>query len=69
MKDSFQSHGTLTVGRSTCVIARLRALERRFELAKLPYSIKILLENLLRREDGEVVTQAENEAVALGVRR
>jgi aconitate hydratase len=64
MKDSFQSHGTLTVGRSTYSIARLKALEKRFELAKLPYSIKILLENLLRREDGEVVTKAEIEAVA-----
>ncbi|NOT30439.1 MAG: aconitate hydratase AcnA [Planctomycetes bacterium] len=64
MKDSFQSHGTLTVGKHTYAIARLKALEKRFELAKLPYSIKVLLENLLRREDGEVVTQAEIEAVA-----
>ncbi len=64
MKDSFQSHGTLTLGKNTYSIARLRALAKRFELAKLPYSIKVLLENLLRREDGEVVTRAEIEAVA-----
>ncbi|MEQ1894618.1 MAG: aconitase family protein, partial [Planctomycetota bacterium] len=62
--NSFQSHGTLTVGKSTYSIARLKALEQRFALAKLPYSIKILLENLLRREDGVVVTKAEIEAVA-----
>jgi len=62
--NSFQSHGTLTVGKSTYSIARLKALEQRFDLAKLPYSIKILLENLLRREDGVVVTKAEIEAVA-----
>jgi aconitate hydratase len=64
MKDSFQSHGTLTVGKDTYAIARLQALAPRFELAKLPYSIKILLENLLRREDGVIVTQGEIEAVA-----
>ena len=62
--NSFQSHGTLTVGKSTYSIARLKALEPRFELAKLPYSIKILLENLLRREDGVVVSKGEIEAVA-----
>ncbi|HEX6884173.1 MAG TPA: aconitate hydratase AcnA, partial [Planctomycetota bacterium] len=64
MNDSFQSHGTLTVGKHTYAIARLKALEKRFDLARLPYSLKILLENLLRREDGEVVTKAEIEAVA-----
>src|SRR5262245_64498415 len=64
MKYSVQSHGTLTVGKNTYSIARLKALEKRFELAKLPYSIKILLENLLRREDGEVVTSEQIEAVA-----
>src|SRR5262245_54502602 len=64
MKDSFQSHGTLTVGKNTYSIARLAALGKRFDLAKLPYSIQILLENLLRREDGEIVTKADIEAVA-----
>jgi aconitate hydratase A / 2-methylisocitrate dehydratase len=64
MKDTFHSHGTLTVGKTTYSIARLKALEKRFDLAKLPYSIKVLLENLLRREDGEIVTQTEIEAVA-----
>jgi len=64
MKNSFQSHGTLTVGDRTYAIARLKALEPRYDLARLPYSIKVLLENLLRREDGEVVKAAEIEAVA-----
>jgi aconitate hydratase len=64
MKDSFQSHGTLTVGTKNYSIARLEALAPRFDLAKLPYSIKVLLENLLRREDGVVVTRADVEALA-----
>src|SRR5262245_61467728 len=64
MNDSFQSHGTLKVGSHTYKIARLAALAKRFDLAKLPYSIKILLENLLRRADGAVVTRAQIDAVA-----
>ena len=55
MSDSFSSHGTLTVGGREYRIARLGALaDRGFSLDRLPYSLKILLENLLRREDGTV---------------
>ncbi len=64
MHDTFHSHGTFTVGQTTYHLARLPALARRFDLAKLPYSIQILLENLLRREDGEIVTAGDIEAVA-----
>ena len=64
MTDTFQSHGTFRVGGKTCRIARLSALAEHFDLGKLPYSIKILLENLLRREDGSVVTALDVEAVA-----
>src|SRR6185436_13628246 len=63
MKDSFQTHGTFTVGKSTYSLARLSALSKRVDLAKIPYSIQVLLENLLRREDGVVVTKADIEAV------
>ena len=64
MKDSFGSHGTLAVVGERHRIARLSMLEKRgYSLARLPYALKILLENLLRREDGKVVTGAEIEAL------
>jgi aconitate hydratase len=60
MKDSFGSHGTLAVSGENLKIARLAALEKRgYDLARLPYALKILLENLLRREDGKVVSSEE----------
>ena len=64
-KDSFQSRGTFEVGGETYRIARLGALEKRgVNLRRLPYSIRVLLENLLRHEDGVSVTEADIEAVA-----
>jgi aconitate hydratase len=65
MKDSFGSRATLAVGGRTVHLARLDVLERRgWNIARLPYALRILLENLLRREDGEVVTANEIEALA-----
>ena len=53
MVDSFSSHGTFEVGGRRYGLARLEALERRgWNLSRLPFSMRILLENLLRREDG-----------------
>ena len=51
--DSFKSAGTLNSGNVTLNIFRLSALGN---LSHLPYSLKVLLENLLRREDGVTVT-------------
>ncbi|HEY4380729.1 MAG TPA: aconitate hydratase [Acidobacteriaceae bacterium] len=51
--DSFRSAATLTSGATTVNIFRLNALPN---LSRLPYSLRILLENLLRREDGDNVT-------------
>jgi aconitate hydratase len=63
--NSFASRGTLTSGKSTYTIYRLQALTARgFNLARLPFSLKILLENLLRREDGVNVTAADIEFLA-----
>jgi aconitate hydratase len=63
--DSFGSKSTLTVGGRTFGISRLDALERRgLPVAGLPYSLKILLENLLRREDGRTVRAADIERLA-----
>jgi len=65
MLDSFGSHGTLSVGGASYRIARLAALEKHgFRLDRLPYALRILLENLLRREDGRVVTRDEITALA-----
>jgi aconitate hydratase len=65
MSDSFSSHGTLSVGGRSYRIARLDALDARgHSLTRLPYSLKVLLENLLRREDGRSVTVDDVEALA-----
>ncbi|MGH7520765.1 MAG: aconitate hydratase AcnA [Gemmatimonadales bacterium] len=54
--NSFGSRAVLKAGDRSYEIFRLDALERRgLPGARLPYSLKILLENLLRREDGRVV--------------
>ncbi|SDM69373.1 aconitate hydratase AcnA [Allokutzneria albata] len=52
-KDSFGARGTLAVGDASYEIFRLSAVEG---AARLPYSLKILLENLLRTEDGANIT-------------
>jgi len=63
--NSFGSRTTLKAGGSSYEIFRLDALERRgLPVAQLPYSLKILLENLLRREDGRVVTPEDVEKLA-----
>jgi len=64
MLDSFATRDTLTVNGSPYQIASLAKLGQRFDLKTLPFSLKILLENLLRHEDGVNVTAKEIEAVA-----
>ncbi|SFS14829.1 aconitate hydratase [Dyella sp. OK004] len=64
MLDSFATRDTLKVNGSSYQIASLTKLGQRFDLKHLPYSMKILLENLLRHEDGVNVTSKEIEAVA-----
>jgi aconitate hydratase len=62
--DSFGARSSLTVGDATYEIYRITALADRFDVARLPYSIKVVLENLLRHEDGVTVRPADIEAVA-----
>jgi aconitate hydratase len=63
--NSFGSKSTLTSNGKTYEIYRLQALEQKgVSLAKLPYSLRILLENLLRQEDGKSVTAADIEFLA-----
>src|ERR1700731_2432554 len=56
-KNSFGARDTLTVGNQSYEVHRLEALHRRGigHVAKLPFSIRILLENLLRQEDDRFV--------------
>ena len=63
--DSFKTRTSLTVGADTVSIFSLPALENEFPgVARLPYSLKILLENLLRREDNAFVKTADIRALA-----
>ncbi|MBI2387180.1 MAG: aconitate hydratase AcnA [Elusimicrobia bacterium] len=63
--DSFKSRKTLTVGPRKVDYFSLAALaEKGFDLSKMPFSMKIFLENLLRHEDGAVVKKGDIEAVA-----
>ncbi len=62
--DSFGARSTLSVGDVTHEIFRLDALQSRYDVARLPYTLRVLLENVLRREDGATVTEADVEAVA-----
>ena len=64
MKDTFSVRDTLEVNGQRHVFASLTKLGERFDLKRLPYSLKILLENLLRHEDGLDVTSKEIEAIA-----
>ena len=63
MKDSFSAHQALDVNGKKYDICRLDAVDG-IDLARLPYSLKILLENLLRHEDGENVTADDIRAIA-----
>jgi aconitate hydratase len=62
--DSFGARSTLSVGDASHEIFRLDALQSRYDVARLPYTLRVLLENVLRREDGTTVTAADVEAVA-----
>jgi aconitate hydratase len=63
-RDSFGAEGTLEVGDRRYRIHRLSALEGVADLGRVPYSIKLLLENLLRHEDGVSVKAEDVEALA-----
>src|SRR5438045_3600154 len=63
--NSFGARAPLKAAGRTFQIYRLDALERRgLAVSRLPYSLRILLENLLRREDGQAVRVEEVEKLA-----
>ena len=62
MTNSFKARSSLAVGNRSYEIFSLAALPRE-KVVRLPYSLKILLENLLRFEDGVNVTRRDIEAL------
>ena len=64
--DSFRCRKTLTMGAKAYEIYSLKAAEKNglAGVSKLPFSLKIVLENLLRNEDGRSVKKEDIEAVA-----
>jgi aconitate hydratase len=62
--NSYDAKATLTVGGRDYEIFRLDALQAAYDIARLPFSLKLLLENLLRNEDGESIRAQDIEALA-----
>ena len=64
--DSFKCRRTLKVGSKSYTYFSLPQAEKNGlkGISKLPYSMKVLLENLLRHEDGHTVTKDDIKAVA-----
>lgn len=65
-KNTFQTKSRFTVNNQTYAIFSLQALEKQLSrsLSQLPYSLRILLENLLRHEDGQSIRREDIEAFA-----
>src|SRR6266511_3139463 len=62
--NSFDARATLKVGGREHTIFRLDALQSRYDVARLPFSLKVLLENLLRTEGNGSVEAADVEKLA-----
>ena len=69
--DSFKCKKTLKVGAKTYVYYSLPTAEKNGlkGISKLPYSMKVLLENLLRNEDGRTVKKEDIVAVSKWLRK
>jgi aconitate hydratase len=69
--DSFKCRRKLTVGKKTYTYFSLKAAEKNglAGISRLPASMKILLENLLRNEDGRTVTAADIKAIVGWVKK
>src|SRR5262245_25938864 len=63
-ENSFGARGDLEVGGRSYEIYRLDALQSKYDIARLPFSLKVLLENVLRNEDGTAVRSQDVEAIA-----
>jgi aconitate hydratase len=65
--NSFGAKSTLSVDGREYEMYRLEALQSRFDVARLPFALKVLLENLLRNEGGPTVDASDVEALATWV--
>ena len=63
-ENSFDARADLEVGGRSYEIYRLDALQSKYDVARLPFSLKVLLENLLRNEDGVAVRKEDVENLA-----
>src|SRR3954447_11834236 len=63
-ENSYDARDTLDVGGKSFTYYRLDALQSEFDVARLPFSLKVLLENVLRNEDGDAVRTDDIEALA-----
>ncbi len=64
MQDSFSVRKSFTANNKNYAYFSLPALGEKIDISHLPYSLKILLENLLRHEDGVDITRSDIEALA-----
>ena len=64
MQDSFSVRRTLSVNDKNYSYCSLPVLGESIDISRLPFSLKILLENLLRHEDGIDITHSDIEALA-----
>ncbi len=62
--NSFDAKAELELGGKTFTYYKLDALQSKYDVARLPFSLKILLENVLRNEDGDAVRKDDIEALA-----
>ena len=67
-ENSFDARADLEVGGKTYEIFRLDALQSKYDVARLPFSLKVLLENLLRNEDGVAVRRRTSRRWPAGTR-
>src|SRR5688572_13854045 len=63
-ENSFDARADFDVGGHSYEIYRLDALQSKYDVARLPFSLKVLLENVLRNEDGIGVRKEDVEAIA-----
>ncbi|TPW21668.1 MAG: aconitate hydratase 1 [Elusimicrobia bacterium] len=62
--DTFKAKSPLVSGGRTYQIFRLQALEKEYDISRLPFCMRVFLENVLRAEDGHHVREADVRAVA-----
>src|SRR3954470_9302165 len=62
--NSYDARAELDVGGKTYTYYALESLQSKFDVARLPFSLKVLLENVLRNEDGDAVRTEDVETIA-----